>query len=46
MNSDIFGGDIYLYLKVPIFYHPKCREMVLSRKGKAGDFKSKINCAF
>lgn len=24
-NSDLYGGDIYAHLKIPIFYHPKCR---------------------
>jgi hypothetical protein len=46
MNNDMYGGDIYFYLKAPIIYHPNCREMILKRKGKAGNFKSKINCAF
>ena len=46
MNNDMYGGDIYFYLKAPIIYHPNCREMILKRKGRAGNFKSKINCAF
>lgn len=25
-KSDIYGADIYVYLKVPIQYHPKCRD--------------------
>ncbi|HLP54647.1 MAG TPA: DUF5723 family protein [Fluviicola sp.] len=24
-NSKLYGGDIYAHLKIPIFYHPKCR---------------------
>ena len=46
INSDLYGGDIYVYFKVPIIYHPQCREMVLNRKRKQSDWKSKINCAF
>ncbi len=46
INSDLYGGDIYMYFKAPIVYHPKCREMVLNRKRKQSDWKSKINCAF
>lgn len=46
INSDLYGGDIYVYFKAPLIYHPKCREMVLNRKRKQSDWKSKINCAF
>jgi len=24
-NSNLYGGDIYAHIKVPIFYHPKCK---------------------
>lgn len=24
-RSKLYGGDIYAHLKIPIFYHPKCR---------------------
>lgn len=24
-KSNLYGGDIYAHLKIPIFYHPKCR---------------------
>ena len=41
-----YGADIYVFLKVPMVYHPKCKEMILNKRGKGGDFKSKINCAF
>lgn len=47
-NTDIYGGDIYFYAKVPIHYHPKCKVIMrkrdLSRKGKTG--KSKIDCSY
>lgn len=25
VNSDLYGGDIYIHLKIPVYYHPKCR---------------------
>ena len=24
-NSNLYGGDVYAHIKVPIFYHPKCK---------------------
>jgi Family of unknown function (DUF5723) len=30
-NTDLYGGDIYAHLKIPIFYNPKCR-----KKGRSG----------
>ncbi len=48
INNDLYGGDIYFYTKIPIYYHPKCKTLLrkrdLARKGKSG--KSKIDCAF
>ncbi len=30
-RTDLYGGDIYAHLKIPIFYNPKCR-----KKAKSG----------
>lgn len=29
-NSNLYGGDIYAHIKVPIFYHPKCKSRIKS----------------
>jgi hypothetical protein len=39
-NNDLYGGDIYAHLKIPIFYHPKCKAS--RRKGVGGYDPSKI----
>lgn len=30
-NTDLYGGDIYAHVKIPIFYNPKCRKRAKSR---------------
>ena len=32
-NTDVYGGDIYAHLKIPIFYNPKCRKKSGGRRG-------------
>lgn len=44
--SDLYGGDIYVYFKAPMFFHPNCREMILNKRKQARMWKSKIDCAF
>jgi len=39
-NSNLYGGDIYAHLKIPIFYHPKCKAS--RKKGGTGYDPSKI----
>jgi len=46
INSDIYGGDIYVFFKAPITFHSKCREMVLHKRKAGGSFRSKIDSAF
>ncbi len=29
-NTDVYGGDIYAHLNIPIFYNPKCRKKARS----------------
>lgn len=39
-NSKLYGGDIYAHIKIPIFYHPKCKAN--KRGGGTGYDPSKI----
>jgi len=32
-RGDIYGGDIYFHLKIPFFYHPKCKDKIKSGNG-------------
>jgi len=38
-NTDVYGADFYLYLKVPIRYHPKCKDR---QKGRDRDRNRRI----
>lgn len=38
-SSDLYGADIYAHLKIPIFYHPKCKPR--KRQGSSNPFKKK-----
>ncbi|MFT5777954.1 MAG: hypothetical protein ACI837_000902, partial [Crocinitomicaceae bacterium] len=44
-QSDLYGMDIYLHLKIPLRYHPKCRGRVKGiKKGKGEKFKRYRPC--
>ncbi len=32
-HGDIYGGDIYFHLKIPFYYHPKCKDKIKSGHG-------------
>ncbi len=31
-DSDMFGSDVYVYIKIPLFYHPKCKKKMKGNK--------------
>ncbi len=39
-RGDIYGGDVYFHLKVPIYYHPKCKERLKSGRAIGNDYNS------
>lgn len=43
INTDLYGGDIYFYAKIPIFYHPKCTDTMRKSK-KRFSFRKGSNC--
>lgn len=45
-NRDVYGGDIYFYAKVPIKYHPNCKDRIKNRLRNARFGKSRIDCSF
>lgn len=42
-KSRIYGADIYVYLKIPIQYHPKCAERMKGRRKNSRD-RSPTKC--
>ncbi|MFY7943103.1 MAG: hypothetical protein ACOVNZ_00900 [Crocinitomicaceae bacterium] len=44
-KSDLYGGDIYFHLNVPIFYNPKCKQRMKSGTNyDPGRIKNKRKC--
>ena len=42
-RTDLYGADIYMHLKIPIQYNPKCRQRFKGRGGRGGPFRRKDN---
>ncbi len=42
-RTDLYGVDIYMHLKIPIQYNPKCRQRFKGRGGRGGPFRRKDN---
>lgn len=46
INSDLYGGDIYAYFKLPLYHHPKCRELIRKKRDNATEWVNKLDCSF
>lgn len=40
-RGDLYGGDLYVHLKIPLYYHPACKERIKSGRGGYDPFKIK-----
>lgn len=46
INSDLYGADLSVYFKLPIYHHPKCRELIKQKKANEKNWLNKLDCSF